>query len=939
MIPDSSAQRRVVAPDRKRILFTIALAGAVAAMWLGGLFLPLADMLRDARFTAAARPASGQVVVVAIDRDSLSRLGVWPWPRDIHARIVEKLVSLGAVEIAFDIDFSSRSTPEGDDTFERALADADGKVLLASLRATRQDGSLDQRIVPMKRFADHAWLGLVDVFPDGDGVLRRFPTGAVVDGETMSSMPVLLAGRMDPPAGDFAIDFSIRQETIDRIKVADLLDGKVAAERVSGRKVIVGATAPELRDFFHVPTDIAMPGAVVQAMAAETLLQRREIVDAGPIPAAGGLAALALLALVAVPRLPLRVMLVGAVALSLGVEASATAVQIAYAVSADTSALHVGLALAVFGAVGVEMNNRRRHWLAARAQARDFRLLLHRVIDDNFTGILVVDPAGIIRAASRVAGAILHSQHETLIGFAAEKVLPHDLHIAVARLQGAGKPDRPESLTGETIIENGETLRTLEYVATASLLSSFQAEPAASSAAVAVCLTVRDVTEERAATHRIAILAHFDALTGLPNRQRFMDDLTTAIEHHGLGPARALMIADLDRFEWVNDALGLAVGDDVLREVAWRIASSIGDEGTTARLGGDDFAALISFHDVEALKRLAERLSTALAKPLDLDEIRGPIAVSLGFAPLLAGDNVGSALRRAHSALAHAKAEGGSRYHVFDEELERAAAERRALEQDLRDALAAQQFEVHYQPQFDLATGEVTGAEALLRWSRPGRGPISPGIFVPVAEELGIIHEIGVWVLQRACRDAALWPKPISIAVNVSAAQMVRGDMAEMVRKALDESGLDPTRLELELTETVFLKADPSLEAMLTDLRTRGIGLSLDDFGTGYSSLGYLKSFPFTQLKIDQSFVRGLPRDTRSTTIVAALYMIALGLGLSVVAEGIETEEQRICLAAMGRITGQGFLFAKPMRNNAIEKLLAADVLEADDWSAWKKRA
>ncbi|MEJ1937448.1 EAL domain-containing protein, partial [Nostoc sp. NIES-2111] len=218
----------------------------------------------------------------------------------------------------------------------------------------------------------------------------------------------------------------------------------------------------------------------------------------------------------------------------------------------------------------------------------------------------------------------------------------------------------------------------------------------------------------------------------------------------------------------------------------------------------------------------------------------------------------------------------------------------------------------------------VTGAEALLRWSRPGKGPVSPGVFIPLAEELGLIHQIGAWVLRRACSDAARWPKPVQVAVNVSAAQIARGDLVETVAEALAESGLDPARLELELTESLFLEADPGLGAMLADLRSRGIGLALDDFGTGYSSLGYLKSFPFTKLKIDQSFVRDLPDHAGSATIVAALFTLARGLDLSVVAEGIETDEQRVCLSALGRITGQGFLFARPMPNARIGRLLGA---------------
>jgi diguanylate cyclase (GGDEF)-like protein len=908
-----------------RALVVTLLCGLAAALWFGGLLTPLADTLRDARFSVAPRQATGRVVVVAIDSYSLSRVGIWPWPRDIHARLVSLLADFGAADIAFDVDFSSRSTSQGDDAFERALADADGKVLLAAMRSMRFDGAVEHKIIPMQRFADHAWLGLVDVFPDRDGVLRRFPAGAVVDGVRMPSMPVLLGGRVDPPQGGIGIDFSIRQETIERIKAADLLDGNVRADRIKGRKVIIGATAPELRDVFHVPTAVAMPGPVVQALATETLIQRREIRPAGPLAEAAALVALAVLALLVAPQLRLPAMLGCTAALAVAVEAAATAVQASRAVSADTSPLHLCLALFACAAVGSEVAGRRRLWLAARAQSRDLRALLDRVIDDNFTGILVVDRRGKVRAASRVAGEILRRPRDTLVDATADDVLPRDLRVAVsAMLATAVEPDRPETRAGETVVESHEGPRTLEYVATVSRLSSSETEAAGDANSVAVCLTFRDVTEEREAARRIDFLAHFDALTGLPNRHRFMADLARAVGT--VRPAdsgRAVLLADLDRFGWVNDALGQAAGDEVLREVARRIATGIGEAGTPARLGGDEFAALLSCPDAGALAVLAERLAATLAEPLDLSQVRGPMAISLGLASLVPGDTAGSALRRAHLALARAKSEGGSRFRIYDEELERASAERREIEQDLWDAVANERFELRYQPQFDLATREIIGAEALLRWTRPDKGPVSPAVFVPLAEEMGLIHQVGAWVLRKACSDAAHWPKPVRIAVNVSAAQVARGDLAETVTEVLAASGLDPERLELELTESLFLEADPGLGATLSDLRALGVGLALDDFGTGYSSLGYLKTFPFTKLKIDQSFVRDLPDHAGSATIVAALVTLARGLGLSVVAEGIETEEQRACLSTLGRITGQGYLFARPLPNARLTRLLA----------------
>jgi diguanylate cyclase (GGDEF)-like protein/PAS domain S-box-containing protein len=422
-----------------------------------------------------------------------------------------------------------------------------------------------------------------------------------------------------------------------------------------------------------------------------------------------------------------------------------------------------------------------------------------------------------------------------------------------------------------------------------------------------------DVTERHQTEARIAHMARHDALTDLPNRIEFEEQIHAALLRTQKGEHAAILSLDLDRFKQVNDTLGHPVGDALLKIVAGRLRRIVREDDTVARLGGDEFAIIqLGAVQPEGATNLAQRLIDAISAPYDIEGHQIVIGTSVGIAIAPTdGDAVATLLKSADVALYRAKTDGRGRYRFFEPGMDAAMQARRTLELDLRAALVNGEFELHYQPLVNIATRQVTGFEALLRWRHPARGLVSPADFIPLAEEIGLIVPIGEWVLRQACGDAASWPDHITVAVNLSPAQFKSARLSETVMLALASSGLPPHRLELEITEGVLLVEHATTLAVLHQLRSLGVRIAMDDFGTGYSSLSYLRSFPFDKIKIDRSFIQNMAQDESSSAIVRAVVGLSARLGMATTAEGVETAEQLEGVRAEGCTEVQGFYFSR----------------------------
>jgi diguanylate cyclase (GGDEF)-like protein len=422
---------------------------------------------------------------------------------------------------------------------------------------------------------------------------------------------------------------------------------------------------------------------------------------------------------------------------------------------------------------------------------------------------------------------------------------------------------------------------------------------------------------------RITQLAFNDTLTGLPNRTMFQQQLEHLFRASaGDSALFALHCLDLDQFKVINDTLGHPAGDLLLIEAAQRVQEAARGH-FVARLGGDEFVVLQRVgEDRDAIDRLAREILETLAKPvrLDANEFVPSTSIGIAIAPE-DGSDAETLLRNADLALYRAKDAGRGTYAFFEESLNQRAQERRQLEADLRTAIEQNEFELVYQPLFDLEQSRICSFEALIRWNHPRRGQIAPMEFVPVAEDTGLIVPIGAWVVREACSQAARWPTDVRVAVNVSPVQFHRGTLQDTILRALAETGLEPDRLEVEITESIFLEGSDATLRVLHSLRSLGIRIALDDFGTGYSSLSYLQSFPFDKLKIDRSFIQNLLTREGASAIVRAITELAHALNIETTAEGVEETAQLMELRAHGCSSVQGFLFAEPMTSADVKRL------------------
>ena len=439
-------------------------------------------------------------------------------------------------------------------------------------------------------------------------------------------------------------------------------------------------------------------------------------------------------------------------------------------------------------------------------------------------------------------------------------------------------------------------------------------------------LIVEDITERKTAEAKISHMARFDAVTGLPNRSFFHDQLDSALRATRALDSCAVLFIDLDQFKQVNDTLGHPVGDRLLTSVADRLRGIVCPSDTVARFGGDEFVVFrAGISDMDDAASLARRIVEELGAPYEIDHHQLLIGASIGIATnsrvAITADHL---MKNADMALYRAKSDGRGTWRFFEWEMATKAESRRGLELDLRNAVATEGFELHYQPLLNMQTRRITTCEALLRWPHPERGMISPGEFVPLAEEMGLIGTIGAWVLRQACIEAMRWPAHVRVAVNLSPVQFKRGSVVEDVLSALAGSGLPASRLEIEITESVLLQDTPATSAVLMQLHDAGVSISLDDFGTGYSSLSYLHRFPLQKVKIDRSFLRSSGVE-RSNKLLHGIARLSADLGMSVVVEGIETDEHLALVLAEPAITeAQGFLFSRPVPKRDIRALLSA---------------
>jgi diguanylate cyclase (GGDEF)-like protein/PAS domain S-box-containing protein len=876
-----------------------------AAALLSGLHGAVQDTLTDLRFRVSPGAASGDIVLVAIDPPSLAELGVWPWPRAFHAQLLRQLVGAKARDIAFDVDFSSRSDPASDQAFLDALKEADGSVVLPTFQQFTGPGRV-HITRPLEQFSASAWMAAVNVVAERGGLVRRYAASAQIGRDRVPSMGAVLARRNDVRHDSFLVDFGIIPATVPVVSYVDVLRGAPETlARLTDKSIIVGSTAVELGDRFNVPVHGVVAGPLLQALAAESMLQHRDLRPAPPVATFAALALLMFTIAAAWSWVSGLVRMLGLVCLAIAIEAGATLIQATLPLVIETAPLHIMIAIYLAAVLFDEMN---------------IRGLLRRVAENRFArmagvigdGLVCADADGVIRIWNPGASAIFGFESAEVIGRPLDELWHgggsggfSTASLDQAMLQRPG---------GQTLEVDGRN-KSGEVVPLEVCFTSWDSPDGRQFGAV-----IRDISIRKREEARIRYLAEHDTLTGLLNRD--------TLHHHAgarilAGTAECaelvLVIVSVDKFQRINDMLGHACGDDVLKATADRLRAVVGEAALLARLNGEEFALL--FTGACAIKDamdFAPRVAAAFADaPLEASGRNHNLRVNIGLAvyprDCASADELFGC---AHLALERTKSAGGGAVVVFDRAIRDATERRFTVEGELAQALARGEFELFYQPQVSLADHSILGAEALIRWRHPQRGLVAPGEFIPIVNSSPLSDKVALWVLNTACSQAAAWERdglPLRVGINLSPSLLESGALVHNVETALARTGVSPALIELEVTEDILLSnADAALQAFRS-VQALGVRIVFDDFGTGYGSLSYLKAFPLDGLKVDRSFVSGLRKSSEDAAIVSCTVALAGMLGMSVIAEGIEDDETALLLKTMGCQEGQGYFFGKPM--------------------------
>lgn len=896
---------------RPHILVVIALAVVLSTGWHAS----LRNVLTDWRFAWQSRAASGNIVVVAIDAPSIDQIGVWPWPRRLHAELLRQLESAGAQDVAFDVDFSTPSDPASDDAFVNALRDVGGSTILPSFKQPAPNGGAAHVNRPLKPFSNQSWPAVVNVTVEPDGLVRRYPVGEKLGDVMMPSMAVVLAGQDANRRPPFLIDFSIRAMSIPRISYVDVLRGDGATlATLKGRKIIVGATALELGDRFSVPNGGIVSGPVLQALAAESILQNRTLRWTSDVGMMLGLGLICLLMMFSWRRLAPGRRVAILIAAGATVELVAVLVQARWPFVIDTSLFHIAI-LAYLTAIALD--------------EIDFRSLLGRIAESRFHRIAMSLGDGLVCTDEQHRITVWNPGASAIFGYMPTEVIgrPFETLCAVPA-DGDAKPfsirdaARQALLVpgGAVVVEFEGRRKNGETFPVEASFSGWQGTDGFQYGAI-----LRDISVRKREAERVRYLAEYDALTGLANRNTLHAGLAGLIDAAERRCSEvALLVLGLDGFQQINDMFGHSAGDLVLQAVAERLRTEAGVAAIVARLSGDEFA--IALDGAEAggpIAAFAERIAHAFEAPLTTGTRQHRVRISIGVAVYPEdGHSADDLLSNGHLALSRAKATRRGSHVIFESAIRQELENRLTLESELALAADRGEFELFYQPQVRLVDGSLVGAEALIRWRHPARGYVSPGEFMPVVNTSALSERIANWVMETACRQARAWElagNGVRVAINLSPSQLHSGDLAHSVAGLLETTGLTPSLLELEVTEDILLHDESRVLDMFKRIQELGVRVLFDDFGTGYASLSYLKKFPLDGLKIDRSFVLDLLAASDDAAIVSSTIGLSKQLGLTVVAEGIENRATADFLVSMGCEEGQGYFFGRPMPVEAFE--------------------
>lgn len=914
----------------KRLTAQLAVLALVSTIYLVGGLEFLEFRFMDARFSIvqaflhedmSSEESASDLILVEIDPMSIQELGAWPWPRSVHGVLVERLIAAGVKRIAFDIDFSSEGSPDGDLYFERALAKSQGRVILAAHEQKVQaDEEAFMLTGPLPRFSQHTEIASINILPESDGLVRRMETAyAWSDGDILT-MSTMLKDMRSLEQGSFWIDYGIRPSSIKRVSYADILFDRFDLTTLADKKILIGATAIELGDIIPVPIMRSMPGPLLQAMSSQTAdggeLQR---LDKAPVLAVTLIIALMLARLFV--DMSWRHSLIVLVAVSAATFLISLAAQVENRIIIDVVPLILASLLIYATTLIRRIDQQSLRLLLQSVDIRRRDIMMRNIVDNSFDGIITMNEDGEIE--------VVNPAFERMFGYPADEIVGRPITTLLSHLDLDEERDleKEGGFLKSLLVQHGHREvegrhKTGKQFPLEVTLNSMETDGPPRITAILRDITIRK-KQEKALSHQ----ALHDALTNLPNRTLLFDRL-----QHGILAAKredkqmAVLLLDLDRFKDVNDTLGHHVGDNLLKEIADRLRSSVRESDTVARLGGDEFAILLpEIGSLKAAQRISDKIRERLEDPFKLQGLTLEIGGSIGIAMFPEhGDDAANLIQRADVAMYAAK-EDQSGHAVYDPKTDSHSVRQLTLSGDLRRAITGQQLELHYQPKIDLKSNRICAVEALVRWHHPEHGFLPPNDFIYIAESTGLIGPLTLWVLRTALKCCADWHDRginVDVAVNLSARQLQDQNLPQVIDEIIKEANIAPQHLILEVTESAIMVDPTNAMKVIMGLHALNVQLSIDDFGTGYSSLAYLRDLPANELKIDKSFVLEMTEDESNRKIVHSTINLAHNLGLKVVAEGVENDNIRKMLADMGCDVAQGFYFSRPVDIKKLEEWL-----------------
>lgn len=885
------------------------------------------------KFKQFSSPASQELVIIEIDDASIDYFETWPWPRSRFAEFLYKLEEAGPKLVAFDVDFGTKSNLIDDQLFSDALKNVSFPVVLSA--ASRLSSKVNnfqmlqaKEAVPIENFTKYSLLANVNIIMEKSGLVVKYPTYGINSRPTMGA---LLANNPNTPKTPIQLDFSVDPLSIPFIPFKDIATDQFDFEELRGKTVLVGSTSMDLSDMYTLPKHGRLPSVFIHALGFETLVADKLFTSLPHLFML--LLALTLFITLAFSHDDKE--------LTLSLGANLVITSIIYATSMllhryavimlPVTLLYVAM---VFSSIlQIFQNMKYRTYILYKETNRNNynKALVNQVIKESANGIIITNLDGGIIVANRKAQKLFSMDQQTVQN---QKSVFDYIQGSKKLFDKVSKQNPADNAKHEFVIEEITNKRgqqfTIEMILNkTSFVQYFDNHKFVfggnkPKSHEIFSFTISDISEKMQiiaqkndSDNALIDLKNNDPLTKLPNRASFNKVLELLYSNTHISKTSMVLLINLDSIKEINDIYGASGGDDAIYQIAQKLKRLVRKHGIVARFSDKIFGIIYNDVDVNNEVKytdLIRKIYALFAKPLNLNGQDVLMAVSMGVVVTPKhGDTPDMLINNATQALDYAKSSEDLKWFVYEENLANKLRTKREIRSDLQRAIKNQEFVLYYQPQHDIRTNELIGYESLIRWEDPYKGLRFPDEFIPVAEEFGLITEIGEMVLNIGCHDAVKWPGKQTVAINVSPLQFKNADMVSLCMKYIELSGLPAERLELEITESMMMDDVDNVIDTLTRLQKLGVKIAMDDFGTGYSSLQYLTELPFDKIKIDRSFTMNIGKSKQADALISTIVALGHSLDKLVLAEGIETEEMIIMLKAAGCQIGQGYHYSRPM--------------------------